>query len=112
MPEIAQRRLRIFGYEPDCGGAQLVDRALRSTPGVTAVRFDEPQQEACVEFFAGAITFDEIVAALERTGLRVTESREPCPCCGAEGGFTHAAHAAKEGNGFAGAGQDDEGHPP
>lgn len=80
MRQMLQRRLRIFGFEPDCGGGQLVDRVLRSVPGVTAARFDEPRQAACVEFLPREVALEQIVAAIERTGFRATESREPCPC--------------------------------
>jgi copper chaperone CopZ len=81
MRERLQRRIRIFGFEPDCGGDLLLDRVLRSIPGVMAARFDEPQQEACVEFLADTVSLDKIIAAIERTGFRVSESRATCPCC-------------------------------
>ncbi len=81
MQRISQHRLRIFGFEPDCGGGDLLDRVLRSTPGVTATQFDEPRQEVCVEFLSETVALEEIVAAIERTGFRATESRLPCPCC-------------------------------
>ena len=81
MLELMQRRLRIYGFEPDCGGGQLVDRVLRSLPGVTAARFDEPHQAVCVEYRPETVNLSEIIGAVERTGFRATESREPCPCC-------------------------------
>ena len=81
MRERLQRRIRIFGFEPDCGGDLLLDRLLLSTPGVTAARFDEPRQEVCIEFLADTVSLDQIIAAIERTGFRATESRAPCPCC-------------------------------
>jgi len=81
MLRVSQRRLRIFGFEPDCGGGALLDRVLRSIPGVTAARFDEPLQEACVEFHSATVGLNEIIRAVERTGFRASESRKPCPCC-------------------------------
>ncbi len=55
MLRVSQRRLRIFGFEPDCGRGALLDRVLRSIPGATAARFGEPFQEACVEFHSETI---------------------------------------------------------
>jgi len=81
MAHAIQRRLRIFGFEPDCGGADLVERVLRATAGITDTAFDELRQAVCVEFDAERIGLNEIVAAIERTGFRAAESREPCPCC-------------------------------
>lgn len=81
MQRISQHRLRIFGFEPDRGGGRLLVRVLRSRPGVTAARFDEPRQVVCVELLSEVVALEEIVAAIERTGFRATESREPCPCC-------------------------------
>ena len=81
MRRVSQSRLRIFGFEPDCGGGALLDRVLRSIPGVSTARFDEPLQEACVEFHSETTAIHDIVAAIERTGFRATESRKPCLCC-------------------------------
>lgn len=76
-----QRRIRIFGFEPDCGGEALVGRVLRALPGVTSTQFDERRQSVCVEFLKDSVTLDAIVAAIENTGFRATESHELCPCC-------------------------------
>lgn len=80
MSKRAQHRLKIFGYEPDCGGDALIERVLRAVPGVTAVRFDEPRQAVCVEFLQDSVALGEVIAAVEHTGFRASESREPCPC--------------------------------
>lgn len=82
--QVMQRRLRIFGFEPDCGGAQLVDRVLRSLTGVTAARFDERRQAVCIEFHPETVDLKEIIRAVETTGFRATESREPLPLLLAE----------------------------
>lgn len=81
MQHAVQRRLKIIGFEPDCGGDRLVERVLRATPGVTNAAFDERRHAVCVEFFAERVALAQIVAVIERTGFRATESREPCPCC-------------------------------
>lgn len=78
---ISHHRLRIFGFEPDCGRGDLLERVLRSTPGVTGGRFDEPRQEACVEFHSATVGLNETIRAVERTGFRASESLKPCPCC-------------------------------
>lgn len=70
-----QRRIRIFGFEPDRGGEALVGHVLHDLSGVTATQFDGRRQSVCIEFLKGSVTLDALVAAIENH--RLSSDRKP-----------------------------------
>ena len=67
--------LAITGFGCGGGGSLVVERAIARVPGVVRVYVNPATEMAYVEYDPRLTDISRVIAAVERTGLRVAEPR-------------------------------------
>lgn len=67
--------LAISGFACGGGGSLLAERAICKVPGVVRVYVNPATEMAYVEYEPQLMDMTQLIAAVERTGLRVAEPR-------------------------------------